>query len=336
MRGARPPAGRGALEVAEQLDLSPAARVASAETMRRFGELGPLALEQALLSLRTAVGDGDMPAVTPVAGALPVFDPATLDADALVERAAGRSPPVRAADAALGAAGVALDASRESWWPQLQASFDVGRQVQTRETEALFDFGGFGDQLYSQFRVSLSVPFFGDPFGNRVSAARAEVALDDRREALREARMQAEQSVRSSLVALRNQWETLRIAQRALDIAGRALEMAREEYRTGTRTFEALQTSIDLEGQAVRQVITARYGFLDALVTLEDLEGAVEVMFFPQSYVNAAVHLVEDAVVLVRGRVDRREDVPKIIANEITVPDLSVGPRGPVVVCLPT
>ena len=72
-----------------------------------------------------------------------------------------------------------------------------------------------------------------------------------------------------------------------------------------------------------------------ALVVLEDLEGAVEVLFFPQTYVNAAVHLVEDAVVLVRGRVDTREDVPKIIANEITVPDLSVGPRGPVVVSLP-
>ena len=73
-----------------------------------------------------------------------------------------------------------------------------------------------------------------------------------------------------------------------------------------------------------------------ALVTLEDLEGAIEVMFFPQSYVAAAVHLVEDAVVLVRGRVDKREDIPKIIANEVTVPDLSVGPRGPVVVSLPT
>jgi DNA polymerase-3 subunit alpha len=73
-----------------------------------------------------------------------------------------------------------------------------------------------------------------------------------------------------------------------------------------------------------------------AQVTLEDLEGAVEVMFFPQSYVLAAVHLVEDAVVLVRGRVDKRDDVPKIIANEVAVPDLSVGPRGPVVVLLPT
>ncbi len=73
-----------------------------------------------------------------------------------------------------------------------------------------------------------------------------------------------------------------------------------------------------------------------ALVTLEDLEGAIEVMFFPQTYQTAAVQLVEDAVVLVRGRVDRREDVPKIVASEVIVPDLSVGPRGPVVVSLPT
>ena len=73
-----------------------------------------------------------------------------------------------------------------------------------------------------------------------------------------------------------------------------------------------------------------------ALVTLEDLEGAVEVMFFPQSYQAAAVQLVEDAVVLVRGRVDKREDIPKIVASELIVPDLSIGPRGPVQVCLPT
>ncbi len=73
-----------------------------------------------------------------------------------------------------------------------------------------------------------------------------------------------------------------------------------------------------------------------AVVILEDLEGAVEVMFFPQSYQGAATQLVPDAVVLVRGRVDRREDVPKIVANELIVPDLSTGPRGPVVVSLPT
>jgi DNA polymerase-3 subunit alpha len=73
-----------------------------------------------------------------------------------------------------------------------------------------------------------------------------------------------------------------------------------------------------------------------ALVQLEDLEGSVEVLFFPASYQLAATHLVEDAVVLVRGRIDKREDIPKIIANELIVPDLSIGPRGPVVVSIPT
>jgi DNA polymerase-3 subunit alpha len=72
-----------------------------------------------------------------------------------------------------------------------------------------------------------------------------------------------------------------------------------------------------------------------AAVQLEDLEGSVEVMFFPACYATAAVHLVEDAVVLVRGRVDKRDDVPKLVANEVMVPDLSQGPRGPVVVHLP-
>ncbi len=73
-----------------------------------------------------------------------------------------------------------------------------------------------------------------------------------------------------------------------------------------------------------------------AMVQLEDLEGAIEVLFFPASYQLAAVSLVEDAVVLVRGRVDKRDDIPKIIANELILPDLAVGPRGPVTVSIPT
>ena len=72
-----------------------------------------------------------------------------------------------------------------------------------------------------------------------------------------------------------------------------------------------------------------------AIATLEDLEGAIEVMFFPQTYQLYATTLAEDAVVVVRGRLDRREDVPKLIAMELNLPDLSEGPRGPVVISLP-
>ncbi|MEX2290257.1 MAG: class I SAM-dependent methyltransferase [Mycobacteriales bacterium] len=46
------PQGRHAVEAAELLDLSPAARVRTAEAVRTFGVLGPLALEQALLRER--------------------------------------------------------------------------------------------------------------------------------------------------------------------------------------------------------------------------------------------------------------------------------------------
>jgi DNA polymerase III subunit alpha len=72
-----------------------------------------------------------------------------------------------------------------------------------------------------------------------------------------------------------------------------------------------------------------------ASAVLEDLEGSVEVLFFPNTYAHVGISIAEDAVVVVRGRVDRREDVAKLIASDLTVPDLSEGPRGPVVISIP-
>ena len=62
-----------------------------------------------------------------------------------------------------------------------------------------------------------------------------------------------------------------------------------------------------------------------AAATLEDLGGAIEVLFFPQTYQLYATAIAEDAIVIVKGRVDRRDDVPKLIAMDMTVPDLSTG-----------
>ncbi|MEO7746037.1 MAG: DNA polymerase III subunit alpha [Actinomycetota bacterium] len=72
-----------------------------------------------------------------------------------------------------------------------------------------------------------------------------------------------------------------------------------------------------------------------AIATVEDLEGSVEVMFFPQTYQTVSTILAEDLIVVVRGRVNRRDDVPSLAAQELTVPDISEGPRGPVVIALP-
>ena len=241
--------------------------------------------EQAILDLRAAIGDAELPPVEPRADHLPLFDPAGLDGDALVARALGESPRAAAAEAAVGAARVGVREAREGWWPELTTGFGIGRYVQSPQTDALFDVGGFGDQLYSSFNVGLSFPFFADPFGNRAREAAAAVALEDQRQTLRETRFEIERTVRSALVALRAQHETLVVAERALALAQEALELAREEYRLTTRTFEQLQQQAEQERQALREVVAARYGFLDALVTLEDAVGG-EV--FPREGAEAA------------------------------------------------
>ncbi len=67
-----------------------------------------------------------------------------------------------------------------------------------------------------------------------------------------------------------------------------------------------------------------------AQVSLEDLEGAVEVLFFPASYAQVGMRIAEDAIVVVKGRVDSREDTVRLIGSDLTLPDLSQGPNGPV------
>jgi DNA polymerase-3 subunit alpha len=76
---------------------------------------------------------------------------------------------------------------------------------------------------------------------------------------------------------------------------------------------------------------TTKQGSLWAIINLEDLEGSVEVMVFPQTYNAVATLIAEDAVLFVRGRVDRPdEDSPRLVAMEITAPDLAEAPAGPV------
>ncbi len=71
-----------------------------------------------------------------------------------------------------------------------------------------------------------------------------------------------------------------------------------------------------------------------AAATLEDLEGAIEVLFFPATYAQCMSQVIDDAIVLVRGRLDRREDVPKLVAMEVSVPDITAGDTGPFVVSI--
>jgi DNA polymerase-3 subunit alpha len=79
----------------------------------------------------------------------------------------------------------------------------------------------------------------------------------------------------------------------------------------------------------------SRTGSSWAIVTVEDLEGSLEVLFFAKTYLQYALTLVEDRVVTIRGRVDHRDDQVRFSAVEMTSLDVSSGPVGPLMISLP-
>ncbi len=101
------------------------------------------------------------------------------------------------------------------------------------------------------------------------------------------------------------------------------------------------------DGSAMDQTVTigglitgiqrkvTRQGASWAIVTIEDLEGSIEALFFSNTYVQYALSLTEDRVVVIRGRVDKREDQVRFTALEMTIPDISKGPVGPLVISMP-
>ncbi len=83
------------------------------------------------------------------------------------------------------------------------------------------------------------------------------------------------------------------------------------------------------EGQtvAIGGVVTGlqrkwtRKGDLMAVLVLEDLTDSLETMVFPRTFADYGHLLEDDRIVIVRGRVDRRDDQPKLMAQSIEVLD---------------
>jgi DNA polymerase-3 subunit alpha len=79
-----------------------------------------------------------------------------------------------------------------------------------------------------------------------------------------------------------------------------------------------------------------RRGELMATFTLEDLEASIEVFCFPKTMAEYSMRLESDAIVCVRGRLDVRDDEAKVIAAEITRPELGAADANlPIEVALP-
>jgi DNA polymerase III subunit alpha len=85
----------------------------------------------------------------------------------------------------------------------------------------------------------------------------------------------------------------------------------------------------DGESRWVGGVVTSlvrkytKRGDLMATFTLEDLDSAIEVWVFPRTMTEVGYLLVDDAVVCVKGRLDTREEQPKLVCVEVKRPDLN-------------
>ncbi len=74
----------------------------------------------------------------------------------------------------------------------------------------------------------------------------------------------------------------------------------------------------------VKQVRTKRTGDKMAFGTLEDQSGSIRVVCFPKTYVLGEKYFQDDMAVLVRGKLDTRDDEPQIVAEKVWSPVVNV------------
>ena len=87
---------------------------------------------------------------------------------------------------------------------------------------------------------------------------------------------------------------------------------------TGDLAEESDHAKVTVGGiiQGSRRVIT-RAGSTMLVVTLEDLQGSVEVVVFPKVFAETANAWADDSVVLVSGRVDHRDETAQVLCETV-------------------
>ena len=87
---------------------------------------------------------------------------------------------------------------------------------------------------------------------------------------------------------------------------------------TGDLAEESDQAKVTLGGiiQSTRRVIT-RAGSTMLVATLEDLQGSAEVVVFPKVFSETASAWADDAVVLITGRVDHRDESAQLLCETV-------------------
>jgi len=106
--------------------------------------------------------------------------------------------------------------------------------------------------------------------------------------------------------------------------------LASEEVQDGDQvTVAGLVTS-------VQHRVAKQSGNPYGMITVEDFDGEVTVMFMGKTYAEFQSMLVQDSILVVRGRVSRRDDGLNLHGQSAFVPDLgAVDATGPLVLLMP-
>jgi len=101
-------------------------------------------------------------------------------------------------------------------------------------------------------------------------------------------------------------------------------------------TLAELRDAREGEVRVVGGIVTSlsrkftKRGDLMATFVLEDLGAALEVMVFPKTMADYGHLLEDDAIVCVKGRLDQRDEQPKVVAVELSRPEIVLDDGPPV------
>lgn len=280
------------IRLEEQLLASALDRLEVTRALVRVGVRGPIDVlgaevtvaeqEQALerargearvaqLDLRQAMGVMDDGWLRLTDEPVPMFDPSTLDAGALVQRALASHPRVQRVGHSVAQAEQRLGAAQATRWPRIALGASVGRNQTFRNPVTGF-YSLDPDNRSAGLTLGLSFPLFnGYQTAYQLQSARA--SRDAVQEDARAERLAVEREVRGALVDLDNAYRAAVNAERTLGLSRRRLELAQEQYRVGALTLNDLTDAVERAARAERDVVRTRFEFATALATLEERAG---------------------------------------------------------------
>jgi DNA polymerase-3 subunit alpha len=146
----------------------------------------------------------------------------------------------------------------------------------------------------------------------------------------------AEEWPRKLLLAQEREMLGLYVSGHPLDGAERILQRNRDASIADLHASGRTEGDAQVAGiiVSVDRRINKKSGSPWAIVTIEDLDASVELLFFPKVYGLYAAELTEDAAVSVRGRLNDRDGTVSLFAQDLTPLDLGAirGSSGPPVI----